>query len=79
MSMSEDDIINWTISEDDITDDDDVKYVLSPWGCLSVVLEDYGIDISRISGKVGSHIVEDFMELMEKSGYILECDDNEKD
>lgn len=79
MSMSEDDIINWTISEDDITDDDDVKYVLSPWGCLSVVLEDYGINISRISGKVGSHIVEDFMELMEKAGYILECDDNEKD
>lgn len=79
MSMSEDDIINWTISEDDITDDDDVKYVLSPWGCLSVVLEDYGIDISRISGKVGSHIVEDFMELMEKAGYILECDNNEKD
>lgn len=79
MSMSEDDIINWTISEDDITDDDDVKYVLSPWGCLSVVLNDYGIDISRISGKVGSHIVEDFMELMEKAGYILECDDNEKD
>lgn len=79
MSMSEDDIINWTISEDDIVDDDDVKYVLSPWGCLSVVLEDYGIDISRISGKVGSHIVEDFMELMEKAGYILKCDDNEKD
>ena len=78
MSMSEDDIINWTISEDDTTDDDDVKYVLSPWGCLSVVLKDYGIDISRISGKVGSHIVEDFLELMEKSGYILECDDNEK-
>lgn len=79
MSMSEDDIINWTVSEDDIIDDDDVKYVLSPWGCLSVVLEDYGIDISRISGKVGSHIVEDFLELMEKAGYILECDDNEKD
>lgn len=79
MSMSEDDIINWTISEDDIADDDDVRYVLSPWGCLSVVLEDYGIDISRISGKVGSHIVEDFLELMEKAGYILECNDNEKD
>lgn len=78
MSMSEDDIINWTISEDDIADDDDVKYVLSPWGCLSVVLKDYGIDTSRISGKVGSHIVEDFLELMEKAGYILECDDNEK-
>ena len=78
MSMSEDDIINWTISEDDIADDDDVKYVLSPWGCLSVVLEDYGIDISRISGKVGSHIVEDFLELLEKAGHILKCDDNEK-
>lgn len=79
MSMSENDIINWDINEDDIIDDNDVKYVLSPWGCLSVVLRDYGIDISRISGKVGSHIVEDFMELMEKSGYILKDDNNEKD
>lgn len=78
MSMSENDIINWDINEDDITDGNDV-YVLSPWGCLSVVLMDYGIDISRISGKVGSHIVEDFMELMEKSGYILKDDNNEKD
>lgn len=45
-------------------------YTLAPWGCLSIILNDYNIDISHIKGKVGIHIVEDFMELMEKMGYI---------
>ena len=50
--------------------DDDVKFVLTEWGCLSSVLTDYGVDISRVTGKIGEHIVEDFMELMCKCGYI---------
>lgn len=49
---------------------DDAEFVLTEWGCLSAVLSDYGIDFSHISGRVGQHIVEDFMEMMEKSGYI---------
>lgn len=58
--------------DDEVMDEDNAKYVLTEWGCLSCVLRDYGFDISRISGKVGQHIVEDFMELMCTAGYIKE-------
>ena len=57
--------------------DDDVKFVLTEWGCLSSVLIDYGVDISRVTGKIGEHIVEDFMELMVKCGYIGKAEDKE--
>ena len=50
--------------------DDDAKFILSEWGCLSSVLTDYGVDISRVTGKIGEHIVEDFLELMCECGYI---------
>lgn len=50
--------------------DDDAKFVLTEWGCLSSVLTDYGVDVSRVTGKIGEHIVGDFMELMVKCGYI---------
>ena len=56
-------------NNDEIYDDDD-KFVLTEWGCLSSVLTDYGVDVSRVTGKIGEHIVEDFMELMCKCGYI---------
>ena len=51
-------------------DDDDAIYRLTPWGCLSEVLKDYGIDISDITGKIGEHMVNDFMELMEQQGHV---------
>lgn len=57
--------------------DDDVKFVLTEWGCLSSVLTDYGVDVSRVTGKIGEHIVEDFMELMCKCGYIGKAEDKE--
>lgn len=57
--------------------DDDVKFVLTEWGCLSSVLTDYGVDVSRVTGKIGEHIVEDFMELMVKCGYIGKVEDGE--
>ena len=57
--------------------DDDVKFMLSEWGCLHSVLTDYGVDISRVTGKIGEHIVEDFMELMVKCGYIGKAEDKE--
>ncbi len=50
--------------------DNDEMYVLTEWGCLGSVLADYGIDIARISCKVGEHIIEDFMELLERCGYV---------
>lgn len=50
-------------------------YTLTPWGCLSAVLEDYGVDVSGIRSKVGEHIVEDFMEAIVISGYVERKDD----
>ena len=51
-------------------EEDDEKYVLTPWGCLCGVLIDYGINVSHISGRVGEHIVDDFIGAMVKCGYI---------
>ena len=61
---------------EEIYDDDD-KFVLTEWGCLSSVLTDYGVDVSRVTGKIGEHIVEDFMELMCECGYIGRAEDKE--
>lgn len=54
------------------------RYQLTKWGCLYAVLCDYGIDVNRISGKVGEHIVDDFMELMQKNGYVVRHEENEE-
>lgn len=48
---------------------DNERFILTKWGCLSAVLDEYNINIGRISGTVGNHIVEDFMDLMCKMGY----------
>ena len=57
--------------------DDDVMFVLSEWGCLHSVLSDYGINVDHIKGKIGEHIVEDFLELMCECGYIRKTEDKE--
>lgn len=46
------------------------QYVLTEWGCLSSTLEEYGIDVSHITARVGAHIVEDFMDSLCKAGYV---------
>lgn len=46
------------------------SYVLSEWGCLASVLDEYGINVSHITGRVGAHIVEDFMDAMCNAGYV---------
>lgn len=46
------------------------NYVLSEWGCLASVLTEYGINVSHITGRVGAHIVEDFMDSMCNAGYV---------
>ena len=55
-------------------DDDDV-FTLTPWGCLADTLMDYGFDVSHITGKVGEHMVEDFMALMVKCGHVGRVED----
>lgn len=49
---------------------DDEVYVLTPWGCLWVTLERYGVDLSGITPTIGEHMVDDFMNTMIGAGYI---------
>lgn len=51
-------------------DDSNATYVLTPWGCLYGVLTEYGINVDHISGRVGTHIVEDFMDAMVEAGHV---------
>lgn len=54
-------------------DEDDEKYSLTPWGCLSETLRDYGVDIGFITPRMGQHMAEDFMELMCNTGNVKRC------
>lgn len=51
-------------------------YALTPWGCMCCILKDYGIDVGNIPCVIGQHMVEDFMELMQKQGYLRKADEN---
>ena len=53
------------------------NYRLTPWWCLMATLRDYNVDTTHVTPKMGEHIVNDFMELMVKQGYITKGDDNE--
>ena len=59
------------------------KYVLTPMGCLYAVLLDYVgpdhlLDIRKIQGKVGEHIVEDFMDAMVRAGHVARAEAEQK-
>lgn len=59
--------------EEECTDeevDDDAPLRLTEWACLALVLKDYGVYIDEIPGRIGKHIVEDFMADMCKQGYV---------
>lgn len=57
----------------------DEGYRLTPWGCLVVVLKDYNLDVPLdMTSQMGEHLVEDFMELMEKQGYVTKTKKKEK-
>lgn len=50
--------------------DSDSAWVLTEWGCLSIILDDYGIAIPEyITPTIGKHMVTDFMNLMCKQGH----------
>lgn len=55
--------------------DNEEKFKLTEWSILYVVLTEYGIDVSHISGRVGRHIVEDFIAGMIEQGYIQKASD----
>ncbi len=56
-------------------DDDETKYMVTPWGCLYSVLSDYGIEVGHVAGRVGAHIVDDFMDAMTRAGYVAKKDE----
>ena len=68
---------NDELTEDDLMDDENVRFVLTPWGCLSSVLTEYNVDVSRISGRVGQHIVDDFMDAMVRAGHVAKAERTE--
>ena len=49
---------------------DEVAYRLTPWGCLVATLDDYGVDHSHITPRMGAHMAQDFMELMGRMGHV---------
>ncbi len=51
-------------------------YKLTPWGCMSIVLEDYGIPCDHITGTIGNHLVEDFMDMMVKQGHVCKKEED---
>lgn len=59
--------------DDDKNYDTEERYRLTPWGCLSLTLMDYNVDIDHITPKMGEHMVEDFMKLMETAGHVCHC------
>ena len=56
---------------------EDEYYTLTMWGCPSAVLEEYGFDTNHISGRVGEHIVEDYMDQLEQCGYLKKKEQDE--
>lgn len=57
------------------TKNDDELFCLTPWGCLYSVLKDYNVDASHVTGRMGEMIVNDFMDAMEKAGYVRRNED----
>ena len=63
--------------EIDVFNDDD-EFCLTQWGCLCAVLNDYGIDVSHLTPVMGVHMVDDFMDLMVRNGYVKKVNENEE-
>lgn len=60
------------------------KFQLTPMGCLYVVLKDYAgedgmLNVNKIQGRYGEHIVDDFMDAMVKAGHVGRAEKGEND
>ena len=61
-----------------MNEENEEEYRLTLWGCLVEVLEDYNISTGSLTPRMGEHLVEDFMELLEKQGYIRKREEEEE-
>lgn len=62
----------------------DEQYRLTPLGCLYAVLKDYAgedgmLNVNKIQGRYGEHIVDDFMDAMVKAGHVGRAEKGEND
>lgn len=57
------------LAEEDMEEE---RWILTPWGCLYTILNNYGVDVSNITRTIGTHLVEDFMGLMVKQGHVID-------
>lgn len=64
--MEDDSVIYENINPED----DNEKFVLSPWGCLYCAFEDFGLKLPDISGKMSEALMDDFFEIMEHAGIV---------
>lgn len=64
--MEDDSVIYENINPED----DNEKFVLSPWGCLYCAFEDFGLKLPDISGKMAESLMKDFFEIMEHAGIV---------
>ncbi len=49
-------------------EDDDERYLLTPWGCLCCAFADFSLKPPEISGKMADALMEDFFEIIKKHG-----------
>lgn len=58
----------------EINIDDNDKFVLAPEFLLYQTISEYGIDPGEWTPKIWLHIYEDFMDGLEKAGYVRKED-----
>ena len=58
----------------EINIDDNDKFVIAPESLLYQTISEYGIDPGEWTPKIWLHIYEDFMDGLEKAGYVRKED-----
>lgn len=51
-------------------EDDDERYLLTPWGCLCCAFADFNLKPPEFSGKMADALMDDFFEIMETAGTV---------
>lgn len=64
--------------DNEMFDDEDATYVRTPHSILyDLISDEYGFDVGRWTPKLWEHIFEDFMEELEKAGYVSKKEETE--
>lgn len=60
------------------------KLRLTPLGCLYAVLKNYAgedgmLNVNKIQGRYGEHIMDDLFDALERQGYLRRGNDDERE